>query len=84
MRIGNTRAHTMLDMVTPPVLGRQLVRLAPATPDGEVRVLHDAGEGMIGPPSVSYDGSTIYFSMKPAGEPFFQVYRISADGTALA
>ena len=78
-----SRAHTMLDMLTPPALGNQLCRLNLASAQAQPRVLVDAGVGMIGPATVSHDGGAIFFSMKPAGEPFFQIHRISADGDGL-
>ena len=82
-RIRGSRAYLEHDAPVPAMLGSQLHRLVPARPDGRLRLLHDAGKGLIGSPRVSYDGKTVYFAMAPAGEAFFHVYRISADGSDL-
>ena len=79
-RIGRSRAWTQNDIPGPSLLGRRLMILRPAGPDAEPRVLHDAGTGVIGSPSASYDGKWVYFSMAPAGEKFFHVYRVAAAG----
>jgi len=82
-RIRGSRAYLEHDAPAPALLGSRLYRLVPARPDGRIRLLHDAGKGLIGSPRVSYDGRTVYFAMAPAGDAFFHLYRISADGTDL-
>ena len=82
-RIRGSRAYLEHDAPAPSVLGRQLYRLVPARPDGQIRLLHDAGKGLIGSPRVSCDGKTVYLAMAPAGEAFFHIWRISADGKRL-
>jgi len=71
------------DLPAPVKVGRRLMVLRPARPGVDPGVLVDAGQGAIGSPSVSFDGRHIYFSMVRAGEPFFHVYRVSADGQDL-
>ncbi|HUU10160.1 MAG TPA: hypothetical protein VM431_06415, partial [Phycisphaerae bacterium] len=82
-RIRGSRAYLEHDAPIPSVVGRQLYRLVPARPDGELRLLHDAGKGLIASPRVSYDGKTLYVALAPEGEAFFHVYSLSADGTDL-
>ena len=78
-----SRSYFEHDAACPPALGRQLCKLSPASPDGELTLLHDAGTGIVACPSVSWDGRTIYFSMVRAGDKFFRVYSIAADGSNL-
>ncbi|MHC4800446.1 MAG: HzsA-related protein, partial [Planctomycetota bacterium] len=78
-----SRAFFEHDAACPPALGRKLYKLAPAKPDGQLTLLHDADTGLIGAPSVSWDGKTIYFSMVKPGDKFFHVYSIGADGSNL-
>ena len=82
-RIRGSRAYLEHDAPAPSVLGRQLWTLVPAKPGGRLRQLHDAGKGIIGSPSVSYDGKSILFTMAPAGEKFLHICRIGADGSGL-
>ena len=83
VRVAGTRAYTELDAPSPAALGTQLCSLVPARPDAEPRVIHDAGRGVLGPPTVSWDARTVYFSMAAAGDKFFRVCRIRADGSGL-
>lgn len=83
VRVAGSRAYFEHDAASPAVLGRKLCTLVPAAPDGKLRQLCDAGKGLIASPSVSYDGKIIYFSMVPQGGKFYDVYRISADGSGL-
>ncbi len=78
-RIGSSRAYLELDTIGPAMLGRSLHLLSPARPDGQVRTLLDAGQGLIGSPSASVNGKEVLFSMAPEGEKFFHIYRISAS-----
>lgn len=75
-----SRAYTMFDLPSPSKIGRTLCVLDPPGPDAVARVLLDAGAGVIGSPSVSFDGQAIYLSMAPEGEPFFHIYRMPAAG----
>ncbi|MDY0166552.1 MAG: HEAT repeat domain-containing protein [Thermoguttaceae bacterium] len=77
-----TRAYTMFDLPCPSKIGRKLVVLDPLGPDAKPRVLIEAGQGVIGSPSTSYDGKSIYVAMAPEGTSFFHIYRVPVDGTA--
>jgi HEAT repeat protein len=68
------------DLPAPMKVGHTLMLLKPARPGTEPRVLHDAGNGALGSPSVSFDGKWVYFSMASDGDAFFHIYRISSDG----
>jgi HEAT repeat protein len=84
-RINNSRAYLEIDILGPSMPGRALYAMTPARPGGTPRLLLEAGAGMIGSPSVSFEGETIYFSYVPAGEKFWRIYRIpSAGGTPVA
>ena len=74
------RAYKMFDLPTPSKIGRRLCVLDPPGPDAVPRVLLDAGAGVIGSPSVSFDGQFIYLSMAPEGASFFHIYRLPVDG----
>jgi len=50
---------------------------------GALRLLVDDPEGAVRDPCVSYDGSRIVFSYRPAGAPHFHLYEIGADGRNL-
>ncbi len=71
------------DTPAPSVSGYQLYALTPAKPDAKPQLLHDAKVGLIASPICSYDGREIVFAMAPAGEKFFKIYRIGADGSGL-
>jgi HEAT repeat protein len=77
-----TRAYTMFDLPCPSKIGRRLCLLDRPGPEAQPRVLIDAGAGVIGSPSVSYDGQTIYVSMAYEGASFFHIYRVPLDGGA--
>jgi HEAT repeat protein len=80
-RIGDwTRAYTMFDLPCPSKIGRRLVVLDPLGPEAKPRVLVNAGRGVIGSPSASYDGKAIYVAMAPEGTSFFHIYRVPVDG----
>jgi HEAT repeat protein len=79
----HSRAFPEHDLPAPVKVGRKLMVLRPARPGVTPTELLDAGEGALGAPSVSFDGRWIYFSMARAGEPFFHLYRLSADGDDL-
>jgi HEAT repeat protein len=81
--IGMSRAYTEFDTPSPAALGSRLYCLRPFRPDGQLTLLHDAGAGLLGSPAVGYDGQTLYFTMAPAGESYFHIYSIQADGTGL-
>ena len=77
-----SRAFPEHDLPAPLKVGRKLHVLQPAQPGIEPRVLLDAGQGLIGSPSVSFDGRWIYVSMARQGEAFFHIYRLPAEGGA--
>lgn len=78
--IRGTRGYFEMDPMTPAALGRELWSLVPLCPDGKKTLLCDAGKGLIGSPSVSYDGKTIYFTMAKAGDAYFHIYKIDLTG----
>ncbi len=80
-RIGASRAYFENDIPSPAALGRRLYTLEPASPAGEPRLLVDAGAGVLGSPSVTFDGASVLFTMAPAGEEFFHLYRVEAGGS---
>ncbi|MDZ7617954.1 MAG: hypothetical protein U1E05_13195, partial [Patescibacteria group bacterium] len=75
-----TRAYTMFDLPCPSKIGRKLCLLDLPGPDAKPRVLIDAGLGVLGSPSASYDGTAIYVAMAPEGTSFFHIYRVPLDG----
>ena len=79
-RVGKSKAWTQNDIPGPSLIGRRLMTLRPVRPDADAEVLFDAGDGLVGSPGVSYDGEWVYFSHMPAGESFYQVYRVPAAG----
>ncbi|MGL6225123.1 MAG: hypothetical protein ACRC10_00680 [Thermoguttaceae bacterium] len=82
-RIGETRAYWENDVPAPSISGHKMSTLIPASPDGVLTTILDAGTGLIGSPICSYDGETIYFCMVPAGQTFFHLYSIGKDGANL-
>ncbi len=82
-RIGDwTRAYTMFDLPCPSKIGRKLMLLDPAGPKAKPRVLVDAGQGVLGSPSATYDGKSILVAMAPEGTSFFHIYRVPVKGGA--
>lgn len=77
-----SRAYKMFDLPSPSKIGRRLCVLDATGPDAAPRVLLDAGAGVLGSPSASFDGRCVYVSMAPEGAPFFHIYRIPLDGGA--
>jgi len=51
--------------------------------DGSLTQLVDSKDGQIAGCDLSYDGTTVAFSWRRKGSPFYQVYTIRADGTGL-
>lgn len=82
--VDDSQAFFEYDTPAPSVLGHSLWALVPARPDAKPRLLLDAGKGLIGSPTCSFDGSEIIFSLAPAGEKYFKLFRIGADGQGLA
>lgn len=79
-RVGSwSRAYTEFDIPCPSKIGRKLYTLEPG-PGAKPRVLIDAGKGVLGSPSASYDGKSIYVAMAPEGESFYHVWRVPVDG----
>jgi HEAT repeat protein len=75
-----TRAYTMFDLPCPSKIGRRLCVLEPGSAGAQPRVLVDAGSGVIGSPSTSYDGRSILVAMAPQGTSFFHIFRVPLDG----
>ena len=82
-RVDNwSRAYTEFDLPCPIKIGRKLCVLQPAPSGATPRVLVDAGRGVLGCPSASYDGQSILLAMAAAGDSFFHIYRVPVDGGA--
>ncbi|MBI5802019.1 MAG: HEAT repeat domain-containing protein [Verrucomicrobia bacterium] len=79
-RVGDwSRAYTEFDLPCPSKIGRKLHILKPgagATP----RVLLDAGAGVIGSPSATFDGKALLVAAALGGEKFFHIYRVPREG----
>ncbi|MBT8037435.1 MAG: HEAT repeat domain-containing protein [Verrucomicrobiae bacterium] len=78
--IHGSRAYFEMDPPTPAAIGRQLVSLIPFKPDGKITVLCDADGGVLGSPSVSYDGKTVYFSFAPKGQAYYHIFAVDVGG----
>ena len=60
-----------------------LYKLSPISPDGIVTPITNFTGASISDPSVSFDGRTILFSMRPPGGAWRNIYEIRPDGTGL-
>jgi len=60
-----------------------LYKLSPISPDGIVTPITNFTGASISDPSVSFDGKTILFSMRPPGGSNRNIYEINPDGTGL-
>lgn len=79
-RVGDwTRAYTEFDLPCPSKIGRKLYMLKPGL-NAKPRVLLDAGAGVIGSPSATFDGSALLVAAALGGEKFFHIYRVPPDG----
>jgi len=79
-RIGDwSRAYTEFDLPCPSKIGRKLYTLKPGQ-GSEPRLLLDTGGGVIGSPSVSFDGLSLFVAMAPEGDKFFHIYRVPVSG----
>lgn len=79
-RIQNwSRAYTQFDLPTPSKIGTRLCVLDSFGPEAEPRVLVDAGRGVLGSPSVTFDGQSILLAMAPEDGHFFHIYRVAVD-----
>jgi HEAT repeat protein len=78
----DSRAFPEHDLPSPMKVGRTLCVIKPAKPGVIPHLLLNAGAGALGSPSVSFDGRWIYFSMAAAGDAFYHIYKISAEGGA--
>ena len=76
----NSRSYPEHDLPSPLKMGRKLFVLKPARPGASPRLLFDAGQGGMGPPTVSFDGRSIFVALARGGESFFHVYRIPVEG----
>lgn len=76
----NSRGFPEHDLPAPMKVGRKLYVIVPAKPGVQPRILHDAGKGAMGSPSVTFDGKFILVSMVKEGEGFFHIYRIPVTG----
>lgn len=80
-----SRAYTEFDLPCPSKIARKLCVLSftkGANADPDRRVLFDAGSGVIGSPSATFDGQQILLAMAREGEKFFHIYRIASEGGA--
>ena len=79
-RVGDwSRAYTEFDLPCPSKIGRKLYTLKPGV-GAKPRLLFDAGAGVIGSPSVSFDGQSLFVAMARAGEKFYHIHRIPVAG----
>lgn len=76
----HSRSFPEHDLPAPMKVGHKLFVQKPARAGVTPRVLLDAVAGAVGSPSVSFDGKSVFVSMVPAGEGFFHIYRVPADG----
>jgi len=76
----DSRAFPEHDLPAPVKVGHRLLALRPAGPGATPEVLLDAGAGAIGSPTVSFDGAWVYLSMARAGDGFYHIYRLPAEG----
>ncbi len=60
-----------------------LFKLSPIAPDGIVTPITNFTGASVSDPCVSFDGTKILFSMRPAGGTWRNIYEIGADGTGL-
>ena len=82
-RVGDwSRAYTEFDLPCPSKIGRKLYTLMPGT-EAKPRVLLDAGAGVIGSPSATFDGTALFVAAALGGEKFFHIYRVPLDGSPL-
>jgi len=51
-----------------------------STPAAKQRLLFDAGAGVIGSPSATFDGKSLLVAMAREGEKFFHIYKIPSSG----
>ena len=77
-----SRAYTEFDLPCPSKTGRKLQVVQPLGPGAKPRLLLDAGKGVLGSPSVSFDGASIYVALAPEGESFFHIYQVPVAGGA--
>lgn len=81
-RVGDwSRAYTEFDLPCPSKIGRKLYTLQPG-PGAKPRLLLDAGTGVIGSPSATFDGQTLLVAAALGGEKFFHIYRVPVAGGA--
>lgn len=79
-RVGDwSRAYTEFDLPCPAKIGRKLYTLKPG-PGAKPRLLLDAGSGVIGSLSASFDGRSLLAAMARPGQKFFHIWRIPAAG----
>lgn len=60
-----------------------LYKLSPISPDGLVTPITNFTGASLSDPCVSFDGTRILFSMRPAGGTWRNIYEIGADGSGL-
>ncbi|MHC4176331.1 MAG: HzsA-related protein, partial [Planctomycetota bacterium] len=63
--------------------GRNLYVLRPPRPDGKVAPLTRFADGYVAEPELSWDGTQVIFTRRAGNDPWWHVYRINVDGTAL-
>lgn len=79
-RVGDwSRAYTEFDLPCPSKIGRKLYALRPG-PGAKPQLLLDAGAGVLGSPSVTFDGHALLVAAALGGEKFFHVYRVPVEG----
>lgn len=79
-RVGDwSRAYTEFDLPCPSKIGRKLFLLEPGT-NSAIQLLMDAGAGVLGSPSTTFDGRALLVAAALGGDRFFHIYRIPLDG----
>ena len=80
-RVGDwSRACTEFDLPCPVKIGRKLFLLDPGA-KAKPHLLLDAGVGVIGSLSPTFDGRALLFAAALGGEKFFHLYRMPLDGS---
>lgn len=74
-----SRAYTEFDLPCPSKIGRRLYTMETA-PGAKPHLLLDAGSGVLGSPSASFDGKSLLVAMARPGEKFFHIHRVPVTG----
>jgi HEAT repeat protein len=82
--IPNTlQAYTTTDAGPTTRLGRDVYRLSPVGPEGELTRLTHFQDGYVADLEVSFDGRRVIFCRRGQEDPWWHLYEMNADGTGL-